>query len=285
LYQTVEVSDIMVGATYSQVRTPNRDYYLHVSHGSEMPFTEMEVQGTREECEGCAILVHTGSRRYLVVVPGVVNCTGGSQAWVTHNLERGAVIVLSRGDVCKNLRMVISEEGRHIARYIVSAAGANPLDSLVLRRREQTDQFDVSHSVTDSHAALNIHLRQNLGMAQQDIENLINETQESFKLYSVTSTGTMSWLAIISLLALLLVILIVRKCCQHAKDRGDDTVFIPPTMPVGTRRPVPLPPLTPPPASSSVFCPMYIIYCAQIRLTFAVFNFRVAPILVDFILH
>ncbi len=91
----------------------------------------------------------------------------------TQDLERGTVLALSMGDVCRNQKMLISEEGRHISRYIVSAAGADPLDSLVLRRKEQTDQFGVSHSVADSHAALNIHRRQNLGMAQQDIENLI----------------------------------------------------------------------------------------------------------------
>jgi hypothetical protein len=104
------------------------------------------------------------------------------------------------------------------------------------------------HSTSDAHAALNIHMRQNLGMTQQDIENLISETQESFKLYSVTSTGTLTWLGAISLLALLLIALIVRKCCQHAKGRGDDTVFIPPDMPsVSVRRPVPPPPKFPPP--------------------------------------
>jgi hypothetical protein len=248
LYQTVEVSEIVVSATYSQVRTPSRDYYLHVSHGSEMPFTEMEVQGTRGECSDCAVLVHTGSRRYLVVVPGSVTCAEGAGPPVTHTLERGAVLVLARGDVCKNQKMLISEGGRHISRYVVSAAGASPLDSLVLRRREQTDRLEVSHSVTDSHAALNIHLRQNLGMAQQDIENLISETQESFKLYSVTSTGTTAWLAVISVLALTLIALIVRKCCQHAKGHGDDTVFVPPTLPsVSVRRPVPPPPMSPPP--------------------------------------
>jgi hypothetical protein len=31
LYQTVEVRDVFVTAVYSQVRTPNRDYFLHVS--------------------------------------------------------------------------------------------------------------------------------------------------------------------------------------------------------------------------------------------------------------
>jgi hypothetical protein len=241
LYQTVEVSEILVSAAYSQVRTPSRDYYLHISHGSEMPLTEMEVQGTREECSECAVLVQTGSRRYLVVVPGNVTCGEDAGHSVTHMLEGGSVLALGRGDVCRNRKMLISEGGRHVSRYVVNAAGANPLDSLVLRRREQTDRFGVSHSISDSHAALNIHLRQNLGMAQQDIENLITETQESFKLYTVTSTGTLAWLAAISLLALLLIALIVRKCCQHAKDRGDDTMFVPPTMPsVGVRRPVPL---------------------------------------------
>jgi hypothetical protein len=63
------------------VRTPTRDYFLHLSHGVEMPLTEMEVQGTREECVECAVVVHTGDRRYLVVVPGNLSCTrgGGSQ--------------------------------------------------------------------------------------------------------------------------------------------------------------------------------------------------------------
>jgi hypothetical protein len=60
LYQTVDVRDVFMGATYSQVRTPTRDYFLHLSHGVEMPLTEMEVQGTREECDDCAVLVHTG---------------------------------------------------------------------------------------------------------------------------------------------------------------------------------------------------------------------------------
>jgi hypothetical protein len=68
---------------------------------------------------------------------------------------------------------------------MVRASGVDPLDSLVLRRRERVDQkLDGSHSVTSSHSALNMHLRQNLGTAQQDIENLIAETQESFKMYT-----------------------------------------------------------------------------------------------------
>ena len=91
LYQTVEVRDVFVSATYSQVRTPSRDYFLHLSHGVEMPFTEMEVQGTREECDECAVLVHTGGRRYLVVVPGNLSCvkggSDGSELPSTRRLE------------------------------------------------------------------------------------------------------------------------------------------------------------------------------------------------------
>ncbi len=37
LYQTVEVRDVSMGTSYSQVRTPSRDYFLHLSHGVEMP--------------------------------------------------------------------------------------------------------------------------------------------------------------------------------------------------------------------------------------------------------
>jgi hypothetical protein len=214
-----------------------------------MPLTEMEVQGTREECDECAVTVHTGGRRYLVVVSGNLSCVriGVSQPFVS-KLEEGAVFKLGRDDVCNNAKMLITAGGRHVSQYVVSAAGANPLDSLVLRRKELSGQVAARHSVTDAHAALNIHMRQNLGMAQQDIENLISETQESFKLYSVTSTGTLTWLGAISILALLLIAMIVRKCCQHARGRGDDTVFIPPDMPsVSVRRPVPPPPMSLPP--------------------------------------
>jgi hypothetical protein len=254
LYQTVEVRDVYMSATYSQVRTPTRDYFLHLSHGVEMPLTEMEVQGTREECGECAVTVHTGDRRYLVVVPGNLSCTrGGGGQPVMRKMEEGVVFKLEREDVCSNEKVLISTRGRHVSQYIVSAAGANPLDSLVLRRKELSGQVAAGHSTSDSHAALNIHMRQNLGMAQQDIDNLISETQESFKLYSVTSTGTLTWLGVISILALLLIAMIVRKCCQHARVRGDDTVFIPPDVPsVGLRRPVPPPPKFPPPASNVV---------------------------------
>ncbi len=115
-----------------------------------------------------------------------------------------------------------------MSHYTVSASGIDPLDSLVLRRRERTDRkLDGSHSVISTHSALNMHLRQNLGMAQQDIENLISETQESFKMYTVVSSGTAAWLSFITLLAILLICLIVRKFCQRRRERSDDTMFVP----------------------------------------------------------
>ncbi len=115
-----------------------------------------------------------------------------------------------------------------MSHYTVSASGIDPLDSLVLRRRERVDQkLDGSHSVISTHSALNMHLRQNLGMAQQDIENLITETQESFKMYTVVSSGTTAWLSLTTLLAILLICLIVRKFCQRRRERSDDTMYVP----------------------------------------------------------
>jgi hypothetical protein len=72
-----------------------------------------------------------------------------------------------------------------------------------------------------------MHLRQNLGMAQQDIENLITETQESYKMYTVVSSGTTAWLSLITLLAILLICLIVRKFCQRRLEMSDDTMYVP----------------------------------------------------------
>jgi hypothetical protein len=188
----------------------------------------MEVQGTRDACSACALLVHTGSRRYLVVESGELSCELDGKPSVTHNMSAGEIFSIGRGTSCRNRLMVVSSRGRHVSHYTVSASGNDPLDSLVLRRRERVDQkLDGSHSVISTHSALNMHLRQNLGMAQQDIENLIAETQESFKLYTVISSGTTVWLSLITLLAIFLICLIVRKFCQRKRERSDDTMYVP----------------------------------------------------------
>jgi hypothetical protein len=145
-----------------------------------------------------------------------------------HALSAGEVLAIGRGEECRNRKMKVSSEGRHVTHYVVSASGTDLLDSLVLRRRERVDQkLDGSHSVTSAHSALNMHLRQNVGMAQQDIENLIAKTQESFKLYTVTSSGTVAWLSMVTLFAIVLIAPIVRRFCQKRKERMDDTLFIP----------------------------------------------------------
>jgi hypothetical protein len=229
LFKEVEVEVIATSASVVQVRSPSREYYLHASHGPEMTLTELEVQGTRDECASCALLVHTGSRRYLVVGSGNLTCaTTQHPDGEVQSLSAGEVIAIERDVTCRNKQMMVSSKGRHVTHYLVRASGIDPLDSLVLRRREKVDQkLDGSHSVTSAHSALNMHLRQNLGMAQQDIENLITETQESFKLYTVTSSGTTAWLSVITILAIVLICLIVRKFCQRRNERCDDTVFVP----------------------------------------------------------
>jgi hypothetical protein len=229
LFKEVTVEVIATSASVVQVRTPSREYFLHISHGPEMSLTELEVQGTRDECDTCALLVHTGSRRYLTVESGELTCQVPQHpTGMVHNLSVGEVLTIERGAVCSNKRLLVSAEGRHMSHYMVRASGVDPLDSLVLRRRERVDQkLDGRHSITSSHSALNMHLRQNLGMAQQDIENLITETQESFKMYAVTASGTTAWLSVITLLAIVLICLIVRKFCQRRKERHDDTVYVP----------------------------------------------------------
>jgi hypothetical protein len=227
LFNEVVVEVVATSATTVQIRTPTREYYLHASHGPEMPLTEMEVQGTRDGCDGCALLVHTGNRRYLVVESGELTCEAAGSPSVLHNMSAGEILSIKRDAVCKNRLMLVSSRGRHVSHYAVSASGADPIDSLVLRRKERVDQrLDGSHSVISTHSALNMHLRQNLGMAQQDIENLVAETQESFKMYTVVSSGTTAWLSLITLLAILLICLIVRKVCQR-RHESDDTMYVP----------------------------------------------------------
>jgi uncharacterized membrane protein len=72
--------------------------------------------------------------------------------------------------------------------------------------------------MADCHALLNIHFETKFGYGPAGIENFISETQKSYKLYTVTSTGTAAWLALISVLAIVLIILVVLKYCQHDRQ-------------------------------------------------------------------
>ncbi len=64
--------------------------------------------------------MHTGGRRYLVVVPGNLSCVrGGSDQLFVRKLEEGAVFKLGREDVCSNAKMLITAGGRHVSQYVV----------------------------------------------------------------------------------------------------------------------------------------------------------------------
>jgi hypothetical protein len=123
LFSEVVVDVVATSATTVQIRTPTREYYLHVSHGPEMPLTEMEVQGTRDVCDGCALLVHTGNRRYLVVESGDLTCETDGYPGVIHNMSAGEILSIGRIATCKNRLMLVSSRGRHVSHYTVSASG------------------------------------------------------------------------------------------------------------------------------------------------------------------
>jgi hypothetical protein len=111
LFNEVVVEVVATSATAVQIRTPTREYYLHASHGPEMPLTEMEVQGTRDNCDGCALLVHTGSRRYLVVESGDLTCETDGNTSVLHNMSAGEILSIKRDATCKNRLMLVSSRG------------------------------------------------------------------------------------------------------------------------------------------------------------------------------
>jgi hypothetical protein len=123
LFKEVTIDVVRSGAVVVQLRSPSREYYLHTSHGPEMSLTELEVQGTRDECINCALLVHTGNRRYLVVESSSLTCVSAQQpAGMMHALSAGEVLAIERGEECRNRKMRVSSEGRHVTHYVVSAS-------------------------------------------------------------------------------------------------------------------------------------------------------------------
>jgi hypothetical protein len=182
----------------------------------------MEVRGTRIPCPSCAVLVHVDHQRYLTVTPGRLSCTHGSEV-LPLNLSLGQQVDLRAEDNCVNEAVHIGRQMLRLQEFEIDTTGDKAVDTLLTAKVGQQDtRVETMMAMKDAHRLLNMKLRQDVTMAQEDISTFVQDT--SLALDSVTlSTGvSLGGVALVMLVVALIILCIVCRCrAARAASRAD----------------------------------------------------------------
>jgi hypothetical protein len=228
LFKTVDVLAVNQSKTVTTLSTLGRTYYLHPGHNLRLPLTELEVRGTRIPCTTCAVLVHMDHQRYLTVSPGRLSCTHASTV-LPLNLSMGQQVDLHPEDNCVNEAVHIGRQMLRLQDFEIDTTGDKAVDTLLTAKIGQKDtQVETMVAMKDAHRLLNMKLRQDVTMAQEDITTFVEDT--SLALDSVTlSTGiSLGGIAVVASIVLLIILCILCRCraARAASRAAVDTELV-----------------------------------------------------------
>jgi hypothetical protein len=225
VFKTVDVLAVNQSKSVTTLSTLGRTYYLHPGHNLLLPLTELEVRGTRIPCPSCAVLVHIDHQRYLTVSPGRLSCTH-STTTVPLNLTQGQQVDLHPEDNCVNEAVHIGRQMLRLQEFEIDTTGDKAIDTLLTAKVGQQDtQVETMVAMKDAHRLLNMKLRQDVTMAQEDISTFVQDT--SLALDSVTlSTGfSLGGMAIVATIVVLIILCILCRCrAARAASRANDAL-------------------------------------------------------------
>jgi hypothetical protein len=228
LFKTVDVLAVNQSKAVTTLSTLGRTYYLHPGHNLRLPLTELEVRGTRIPCSTCAVQVHMDHQRYLTVSPGRLSCTHASTV-LPLNLSMGQQVDLHPEDNCVNEAVHIGRQMLRLQDFEIDTTGDKAVDTLLTAKIGQKDtQVETMVAMKDAHRLLNMKLRQDVTMAQEDISTFVEDT--SLALDSVTlSTGfSLGGVAVVTIIVLIIVLCIVCRCraARAASRAAADTELV-----------------------------------------------------------
>ena len=194
------------------ISTRGRTYYLHAGHNLRSPVTELEVRGTRIPCPLCAVLVHVDHQHYVTVVPGHLTCTQGTTT-TSLNLTLGQQLDLNPEDNCVNEAVHIGQQLLRLQEYAVDTAGDKAVDALLMKRTSQGEvEIETLVAMKDAHRLLNMKLRQDVTMAQEDISTFVEETSTALDSVNISTGLSMGGVAIVACCVFSIFLCILCKC-------------------------------------------------------------------------
>jgi hypothetical protein len=109
--------------------------------------------------------------------------------------------------------------------YVVDTSGDDSLDLLLVHKATKDSvKMETPSDTKTTHTLLNLQLRHDLQEAKEDINNFVVDTTLELNKGAIMSTISWSWMAAITGMVLIFVILFflkVRQMCQTAKNQSD----------------------------------------------------------------
>ena len=229
LYRVTEVRRMSVTAEALVVETMDKVYHLHKAYDIRHPISELEVRGTRLDCNSCANMVHTGGGNYLVVRSGDLTCREGTSPDVSTNYTAGQMISISKPTICWNQEVNVGGPALRLKDYTIDTKGDSTVDVLLLQKATKEDsKIETPAAVKATHSLLSMKLRHDIQEAKLDMQNFVVDTSLEFKKGEMTTVISWSWMAGISALILIFLILFLLKVwmsCRAAKRSAHQNVI------------------------------------------------------------
>jgi hypothetical protein len=212
IYKKVDVLAANRTKRVTTLSTLGRTYYLHPGHNLQLSLNELEVRGTRIQCPTCAILVHVDHQRYLTVTPGRLSCTQGSLTSLL-NLTAGQQIDIHPDDNCVNEAIHIGRQMLRLQEFEIDTTGDKAVDTLLTRKTGQSEVgVETMMAMKDAHRLLNMKLRQDVTMAQEDIATFVEDTSMALDSVTISTGFSLRGMAIVASLVFLILLCIFCRC-------------------------------------------------------------------------
>jgi hypothetical protein len=167
-------------------------------------------------------------QRYLTVSPGRLSCTHASTV-LPLNLSMGQQVDLHPEDNCVNEAVHIGRQMLQLQDFEIDTTGDKAVDTLLTAKISQKDtQVETMVAMKDAHHLLNMKLRQDVTMAQEDISTFVEDTSLALDSVTISTDFSLGGVAVVTIIVLIIVLCIVCRCraARVASGAAADTELV-----------------------------------------------------------
>ncbi len=129
------------------------------------------------------------------------------------NLSLGQQIDLHPEDNCVNEAVHIGRQMLRLQDFEIDTTGDKAVDSLLTAKTSQKDtQVETMVAMKDAHRLLNMKLRQDVTMAQEDISTFVQDTLLALDSVTLSTGFSLGGVAVVTAIVILIVLCIVCRC-------------------------------------------------------------------------
>jgi hypothetical protein len=197
---------------YLKWTTNKRTYIVHPSRTTFDPLMEEEVRYKHGNCDTCAVMIHTGYRRYKIVSGGTLNCNDEQL-----NYTEGSLFQLGPMDNCMNRLVEVGVQGLQLKALRIDLSADASVDALLLHKmvKDGAETHRMGAAV-QQHAVSTLQIQHDLNMAEQEVKNFIQDTKLNVETDYMEDSFTWAAIAVVGLIVIAILLCIFVRMCRFA---------------------------------------------------------------------